>query len=106
MGRRMDGAGAAAPLPPLRHFRSRPRTAGGAARRALVSAVALRAMARRQYTEVSSGTEVNPVVAARSIQARIAGPREPDAAPSHYRDVSGRTQRCAGKSATITTVTT
>src|ERR1700739_1162467 len=48
LGRRMDDAGAAVAVPPLGHLRYRQRAAGGAARRTLVFAVALRPLARRQ----------------------------------------------------------
>jgi hypothetical protein len=48
MGRGLDDAGAAVALPALGHFGNRQRAADKAAGRAMVSAVAVRAMARRQ----------------------------------------------------------
>ena len=48
VGRRLDDAGAAVALPSLGHLGDRQRAADGAAGRALVSAVAVRPLARRQ----------------------------------------------------------
>src|ERR1700736_5630239 len=48
VGRRLDDIGAAVALPALRHIRNRQRAPDPSAGRALVSAVAVRAMARRQ----------------------------------------------------------
>src|ERR1700710_2161429 len=48
VGRRLDDAGAAAALPALGHLGHRQRAADQTGRRALVSAMALRALARRQ----------------------------------------------------------
>jgi hypothetical protein len=48
VGRRMDDAGADPALPPLGHIRHRQRAADDACGRAMVSAVALRTLARRQ----------------------------------------------------------
>src|SRR5207302_9463568 len=48
VGRRMDDAGAAVALPTFRHLGHRQRTDGNAARRAMVPALALRTLARRQ----------------------------------------------------------
>src|SRR5882762_3228941 len=51
MGRRLDDPRPIAALPALRHVRHRQRAAGRAARRAVVPALALWAMARRQRTQ-------------------------------------------------------
>lgn len=50
MGRRLDDTGAAVALSTLRHFGDRQRSNGQARRRTLVSAMALRPLARRQRT--------------------------------------------------------
>src|SRR5689334_1638852 len=53
VGRRMDDAGAAAPLPSLRHLRNRQRPRGAPAGRTMVRALALRPLARRQRAVTS-----------------------------------------------------
>ena len=67
MGRRLDDAGADAALPALGHLGNRQRAADKAAGRAMVSAVAVRTLARRQRAAVddtaSARTTANPAAA-------------------------------------------
>jgi hypothetical protein len=67
VGGRMDDAGAAVALPTLGQFRNRQRAADETARRAMVSAMAVRTMARRQCA-----VKVFPRCALSERNARIA----------------------------------
>ena len=93
LGRRMDDAGAATPLSSLRHIRNRPGAFGFAEPRALVPAVALWSLARRQRTAIGD----------RHAHGRRAGTCS---RTSRCCDApAGRKQRCAGKPAsTVTTL--
>src|SRR5882757_4669242 len=75
VGRRMDDAGSDPALPALGHVRHRQRAARTTAGRALVSAVALRALARRQRDVAVRAARHAFVAAPLSIQTRIAAPR-------------------------------
>src|ERR1700733_6627993 len=88
MGRRLDDAGAAVALPALGHLGDRQRAADPAAGRAMVSALAVRTLARRQRAlENSAALLPRP---ARIAAAPGTGPR-----PPHWFDVlwEGTTMR-------------
>src|SRR4051812_35428416 len=99
VGRRMDDAGADLTLPALGHFRYRQRPARQAVRRALVSALALRTLARRQRG-VARRDALSLLQRFQSNRALL--PRLEPRFPTRIDLMSAKTgqQQCAGKSAT------
>ena len=98
MGRRLDDIGATVALPALGHFRDRQCAADNASRRAMVSAVAVRALARRQRP-----LRLCPAAPLHTKCALL--PRGTEISrPSWFDVFQGGHQRCAGKSATGVTI--
>src|SRR3984893_7716522 len=96
VGGRMDDAGAAVALPAFRHLGDRQRADGKAAGRAMVPAVALRTLARRQraLTGCRSASTHARITAARGTAVRL----------PHCCDASFGRKQCAGKSAATVTI--
>src|SRR5712691_9819787 len=96
VGRRMDDPGAIAALPAMGHFGDRQRAPHETAGRAMVSAVAIRPMARRQRS-------LNSWCAPPSTEMRACRERQ------RHRRIDliprwGGQEQCAGKSATVVTI--
>jgi hypothetical protein len=101
VGRRLDDPRAAIALPTLGHVRNRQRAANATARGAMVSAMAVRALARCQRT-------IKPAAfcCAASKRFRIAGTPGTKAGKPHWFDASvGRADQCVGESTTTVTIT-